>query len=202
MPEMGYETRTYNDPSALTDGWHPAFLLAQTDEATPETWVMYAQSPRLWRWHFAVWEDPTRIAGHDPERQSAVSSQKFTPKGRQRASKAYSWAVALLGRQIPPGERVNLDALMPIPCRVKVERKDEYANIVDLEACPELTTYLTPELRLMLQIVLARGSNGEGGPTPTRQPKPPQPPPSQAGRQSWGAASQEPTRQPSGKPDF
>jgi hypothetical protein len=151
---MSYEPRSYNDKSVLSDGWHPAFLLAITDEPTPEGWKMFAQSPRLWRWHFAVWSTPDAIATQAPEHQSAPSSQKFTPQGRQPASKAYEWTCYLLARQIAPGERVNLDPLLPLPCRVKVVRKDEYANIKDLEAWPEGASYLTTALRASLATLL------------------------------------------------
>src|SRR5262245_12181321 len=154
MPQMSYTPKTYNDITALSAGWHPAYLLEMADEPTPESWKMYDQSPRLWRWRFAVWEVPTLIDRQKPERQSAVSSQKFTPKGRQPASKAYSWTAALLGRQIPPGEVVNLDPLMPIPCRVKVELSNQYANIVDVEPCPDITQYLTPAMRQSLAAFL------------------------------------------------
>jgi hypothetical protein len=158
-PEFAYEPKSFNDKSVLTDGWHPAFLLAITDEPTPEGWAMYAQSPRMWRWHFGVWATPEAIATQAPEHQSAPSSQKFTPKGRQPASKAYEWTTYLLGRQIAPGERVNLDPLLPVPCRVKVARKDEYANIKDLEAWPEGAGYLTPALRATLATLLEPGQD-------------------------------------------
>src|SRR5262245_31851053 len=130
MPEMGYETRSFNDRSALSNGWHPAYLLAIEDEATPQGWKMFAQSPRMWRWHYAVWEVPGLIGRQAPEHQSAPSSQKFAPRGKNGnpASKAYTWTCALIGHVIMPGERVNLDALMPIPCRVKIERNNDYAN--------------------------------------------------------------------------
>ena len=160
---MTYEPKVYNDKSALTDGWHPAFLLAITDEPTPESWKMYHASPRMWRWQFAVWAKPDDIAHLPPERQSAPSSQKFTPKGNQPASKAYAWTTALLQRQIPPGESVNLDPLMPLPCRVKVQRNNEYANIIDLEAWTEGTPYVTPDLKARLQQFL------DAPPPPTAQ---------------------------------
>jgi hypothetical protein len=186
MPSMTYTPRTYNDPSNLTMGWHPAFLLEIADEPTPDTWQMFAKSPRMYRWRFAVWEVPTLIPTQAPERQSAVSSQTFSPKGRQPASKAYTWTVALLGRQIAPGESVNLDPLMPLPVRVKVERKEQYANIIDVEACPELAQYLTPELKQRLAVFLQTfGQAPEGAPplpAPVPTPAPPQP-----GMQTWGS---------------
>jgi hypothetical protein len=189
-----------NDRSALTDGWHPAYLLAITDEPTPETWQMYQQSPRLWRWHFAVWEIPTLIGRQAPEHQSAPSSQKFTPKGRQQASKAYAWTAALLGRQIPPGERVNLDPLMPLACRVKVSRKDDYANIVDLEAYPDGAALLTPEIRAMLAQMSRLDEPDTPPPAQTPAPTPPTPSPApQPGMQAWGSAPAQPPASPWGR---
>jgi hypothetical protein len=194
MPQMVYTPRTYNDKSALSPGWHPAFLLEIADEPTPENWKMYEKSPRLYRWRFAVWEVPTLIDRQAPERQSAVSSQKFTPKGNQPASKAYLWTSALLGRQIPPGETVNLDPLMPIPCRVKVERGNEYANILDVEACPEIAQYLTPAFKEQLAAFLATfGQAPDSAPAPAPPPPAPQP-----GAPPWGAAA--PAQAPAATP--
>jgi len=188
MPSMTYTPKTYNDPSALSPGWHPAFLLEIADEPTPEGWKMYEKSPRLWRWRFACWEIPTLIDRQAPERQSAVSSQAFTPKGRQPASKAYLWTSALLGRQIPPGETVNLDPLMPIPCRVKVERATDpqYANILDVEASPDLAQYLTDGLRQQLAAFLATFGQA---PDPALAPARPVP---QPGLQPWGSVAPAP----------
>jgi hypothetical protein len=199
MPEMGYEPLSTNDKSVLTEGWHPAYLLAITDEVTPQGWKMAEQSPRMWRWHFAVWEVPTLIDRQAPEHQTAPSSQKFTPKGKQRASKAYAWTVALLQRQVQPGERVNLDPLMPLPCRVKVERNNDYANIVDLEAWPEGTQYLTEAVKQGLHNVLhGTASPSMPSPSPSQQtvtPAPTQVPAQpQPGMQSWGNPA--PTPQP------
>jgi len=189
---MRYETKTYNDRSALSAGWKPAFLLAIGDEATPETWKMFEQSPRFWRWKFAVWEVPHLITQQMPERQSAISSQKFTPKGRQPASKAYQWTASLLGHQIAPGETVDLDPLMPIPCRVKIERTNEYANIVDVEPCPEIAQHLTEDMKRQLAGFLETFSQapepeGNRPPAPAQQWQQPQaqaqPAPQQ---QLWG----------------
>ena len=170
LPDMTYEPRSYNDKSALTDGWHPAFLLTITDEPTPETWKMYAKSPRLWRWQFAVWAKPEDIPHMPPERQTTPSAQKFTPKGNQPASKAYLWTCELLGRQVPPGEHVNLDPLMPLPCRVKVSRNNEYANIMDLEAWVGGSQYLTPDMRVKLQQLLDNPASAPAGQPSTQSP--------------------------------
>jgi hypothetical protein len=194
-PEMSYEPKSYNDKSFLTDGWHPAFLLAITDEATPESWKMREQSPRMWRWNFAVWQTPEAVTQHQPERQSAPSSQKFTPKGRQPASKAYAWTSALLQRQIPPGERVNLDPMMPLPCRVKVMRNGDYANILDLEPWPDGMQYRTPEMCQKLQ---AFSEQGGTPPTQGSTQSPPHTPAAAAyvaqhpGMQAWGGQATPP----------
>jgi hypothetical protein len=147
MPVFTNTPKSLNDKSALTDGWHPAFLLSIQEEATPDTWKMYAKSPRMYRWRFAVWSSPDRIPLDQPERQSAPSSMAFSPKGKNPASKAYQWTTELLGRQILPGEAVDLDPLLPLPCRVKVERNGEYANIILLEGWKEGAALLTDELR-------------------------------------------------------
>lgn len=150
MPAMSYSPKTTNDSSNLTPGWHPAFLLAILDEATPDGWVMKERNPRMYRWKFAVYTTPQHLPTETPERQSAVSSQAFTPKSRNPASKAYLWTTELLGRLVLPGESVDLDPLLPLPCRVKVERREQYANIVDLERWEEGKPLLTDAVRRTL----------------------------------------------------
>jgi hypothetical protein len=169
-PEMGYETKSVNDKSTLSEGWHPAFLLAITDEETPAAWKMAEQSPRMWRWHFAVWETPQTMQ-QTPERQSAPTSQKFSPGGKFQPSKAYVWTCELLGRQIQPGERVNLDPSLPLPCRVKVRRNNEYANIIDLEKWPEGQAYLNEGMRASLKSLM----EDQAQPEPWAQPPASQP---------------------------
>ena len=194
MPTMTNAPKVFNDQSLLTPGLHPAFLLAITDEATPEGWQMYEKSPRMWRWQFAVWDTPQTVTSDVPERQSAVSSQTFSPKGRQPASKAYAWTTALLGREIAVGESVDLDPLMPIPCMVSIERKNEYANIVGLFAWPEGAALLTPGLKDAL------AQFHQMPPTvqkTVQAPPPPQPqgqPTPQPGRQTWGQGAPTPPK--------
>jgi hypothetical protein len=193
MPDFEYTPRTTNDKSTLTETWHPAFLVAIQDEPTPESWQMYAKSPRMWRWQFAVFNDAATLLQTAPERQSTVTSQKFSPGGGQaQAAKAYVFTCKLLGRQIQPGERVNLDPLMPLPCEVLVNRRDklgqmiEYANITDLRPWPDGQQYVTDAMK---QALAALGQD-----QPPRQQAPPvQPayqPPSQATRPpalaAWG----------------
>jgi len=196
MPEMTFTPQSLNDKSSLTDGWHPAFLMAITDEATPDTWKMYEQSPRLWRWAFLVWEVPTLIPHQKPERQTAPTSQKFSPGGKFQPSKAYVWTCELLGHQIQPGERVNLDPLMPLPCRVKVRRKDDYANIIDVERWEDGRQYLTPELLPLLTQAFSQpatapqqpyqGPPSNGTPAAPARPPAPQTPPAQS---TWGGGT-------------
>src|SRR5215468_10778909 len=139
MPQFHRTTTTINDVSNLNPGDHPAFLMAILDEDTPETWTMYQQSPRMWRWHFAIYSSEAALGQEVPELQSTVSSQKFSPPVKNfSASKAYRFVKALLNRDIPRAETVDLDPLLPLPCRVIVSRKDkdgnpiEFANIDDL----------------------------------------------------------------------
>ena len=144
----------------------------------------------------AVWESPDRIGQAIPEHQSAPSSQKFSPGGRYQAAKAYVWTCELLGRRIQAGERVSLDALMPLPCRVKITRRDklgnqqEYANITDLEKWPDGAARLTPDVRQNLLLWWAQIQNGavQVAPTASSIPTPMAPPavpPVQPGMQSW-----------------
>lgn len=187
MPEFSYEPRTVNDKSALTEGWKPAFLYAIVDEETPAQWKMAEQSPRMWRWQFCVWEVQTLIGKQAPERQSAPTSQKFSPGGKFQPSKAFVWTCELLGRQIQPGERVNLDGLLPLPCRVKIRRNGEYANVVDLEKWPDGAQALTPEFKAQLQAFLAETFTPETQPQPQPPYQPPAPTPAAPapGMQSW-----------------
>ncbi len=174
MPTFTIKPSSTNDPSQLTAGWHPAVLVEIADEETPDGWIMKERNPRLYRWQFRVWSRPEDMATQEPERQSAVSSQAFTPKGRNPASKAYTWTVELLGRMVLPGEAVDLDPLMPIPCRVKIERKEQYANIIDLERWEDGAALLTEPVRRKLgpTPAAAQAQSGEStGPAAKRNEK-------------------------------
>ena len=202
MPNFTYQPRSINDPSQLSEGWHPAYLLAIADEETPEQWAMRESSPRLWRWLFAVWETPGHIQGTVPELQSAPTSQKFTPGGRYQPSKAYTWTCTLLGRAVQAGESVSLDAALPMACRLKIRRVNgqgqpiEFANIVDLEAWPDGGTLLTQDLRQKLATWLRMKQDTPPSPAPTPAPVPP-PPPAPA-PQGWPHAA--PTPAPAAAP--
>jgi hypothetical protein len=131
VPDFSYTPKMTNDRSTLTPGWHPACLVAIADEETPPQWQMAAQSPRLWRWQFAVWEAVGQVPTASPEMQSAPTSQKFSPGGKVQASKAYVFTRKLLGRVIEPGEHINLDTLMPLPCQVLVARTNKNGEPIE-----------------------------------------------------------------------
>jgi hypothetical protein len=178
MPQFSYQPPSINDPSQLAEGWHPAYLLAITDEATPDSWAMYQASPRLWRWWFAVWPDPGQLH-HTPECQTSPTSQKFSPGGKYQPSKAYLWTCKLLGRTFSAGESVNLDELMPLACKVWVKRTNsqgmpsEFANITELQTWPEGAALLTPELRQKLATWLSMKRSDGGQETNARTASPP-----------------------------
>lgn len=182
MPVFTYEPRTINDKSTLTPGMHPAFLLAIRDEEVPDGWQMKEKSPRMWRWVFAVWATPQDITnGVKPEKQSATSSQTFSPGGKYQPSKAYVWTCKLLGRKIAAGESVDLDPSLPLPCQVMVTRTKqdgtpiEYANLPSLEAWPDGLSYLTPEFRTALVRVLEEAPATQAATPPVAQPQYAQP---------------------------
>lgn len=152
MPEFKQESSSFiSDVSKLPQGWRPAYLCLISDEAVPEGWQM--RGGRMWRWHFAVWESPQHISSVAPEHQSAPTSKTFSPGGKNPPSKAFVWTCELIGRRPNPGESVNLDPMMPIPCRVKIARTKtdgtpiEYARILEIEAWDDGAPLLTSELR-------------------------------------------------------
>jgi hypothetical protein len=192
-------------PSALSEGWHPGFLIHISEEPTPPDWQMFKQSPMMWRWHLVLWEVPTLIDKQAPEHQSGLTSAKFSPKGKFQASKAYLWTKQLLGRDTPPGQSVNWDTLYPVPCRVKVERTPgkDFIKILDVEAWPEgqpFTVSMAEPLRLARAEAMATPPpvipplETQNGATPPQAPAAPQPP--AAGMQSWGTQHGAPAPQP------
>lgn len=204
MPTFRYEPKYRNDKSALSEGWHPAYLLAITDEDKNPKWRNFETAPRIWRWHFAVWEVPTLIGRQDPEHQTAASEQVFSPGGNGFSpSKAYAWTRELLGRDIHPMEDIDMDGLAranPIPCRIKVVRSGEYVNVKDLEGATtsgfDGAHLLTPALRATLAAMVQAGLMVErdhrppisgGTPVPatpvTIPPSPPVPTAAQGGTQ-------------------
>jgi hypothetical protein len=211
MPNFSYTpgASTISDPSALTEGWHPAFFMSVKDEETPESWASYQASPRSWRWIFAVWEHPDTLkAGAAPELQSVMSTQKFSPPpanpmSKFQASKAYLFVKALIGRDVQPGEAINLESLVPIPCLVNVSRTDKNLNetawalVTELRAWPQGQALRSPELVAHLQqwyAMKTQGAQGGGSapvvtaPTAPTAPTPPPPAPVPA----WGVAQAAP----------
>lgn len=151
-PFMMYQPRTINDHSQLDEGWHPAALVAIDEEDANPLWdsVQKYQAdnhtdavPRMWRWKFALWDTVADLSSSVPEMASKVTSKKFSPGGRYQASTAYVWTKNLLNRPPQPGEAIDLWAMLPLACMVKVGRtnKDgeliEYANIENVRAWPE-----------------------------------------------------------------
>lgn len=197
MPNFTYQPRSINDPSQLSEGWHPAYLMTIADEETPEQWAMRESSPRMWRWLFAVWESPQHVVQQTPELQSAPTSQKFTPGGRYQPSKAYTWTCTLLGRTVQAGESVSLDASLPLPCRLKIRRVNgqgqpiEFANIVDLEPWPEGHGLLTADLKQQLATWFAMKQDGTPAPAPALAPAP-RPAPAPTGWPQPGPAPEAP----------
>ena len=183
MPDVVYEGSSASDPSQLSEGWRPAFLVEITEEDTPPDWERAKRSPRQWRWHFAVWENQAEIARSIPEAQSTTTSKTFSPGGGKfPASTAYLWHVEFLGRRPAKGEHVNLDPLMPLPCRLKISRTNkngepsEYANIKDLERWADGQALLTPDLKDKLATWHKMKSAG-GAPRSAPAPAPTPPPP-------------------------
>jgi hypothetical protein len=180
------------NPSALTEGWHPGFLIHISEEPTPADWQMFKQSQTMWRWHFVLWEVPTLIDRQAPEHQSGLTSTKFSPKGKFQASKAYTWTAQLLRQQIAPGQSVNWDTLYPVPCRVKVERTPgkDFVKVLDVEAWPEGQPF-TVSMAESLQRARAEAVAAPvpvippvQAQAPSAPPQTQQPPP--AGLTSWG----------------
>ena len=187
MPDVVYEGGGLSDPSQLTEGWHPAALIELALEDTPPDWERAKRSPKQFRWFYAVWEafaDVTRTA---PEAQSATTSTLFSPGGRYQPSTAYVWHSELLGHRPARGEHVNLDPLLPLACRVKIQRTDkngqpsEYARIIGLERWADGQALLTQDLKDKLatwhKMKMATGTPPPAPPPvpPTLPPAPPSP---------------------------
>lgn len=186
-----------NMKTAFTDGWRYGYLLQVTEEDTPNTWKMYAKSPRMYRWWFALWADVASFsAGVPAERQTVPSTTAFVPRGAQPASKAYLWATIILGHAPQPGEGFDPNAFVPFPVRAKGERRNDYLNIIDLETwenppqmVPALAQYLATVLdgTAPLPPHLAQGTQGaQPAAYQAPQPAPVAPMPSHPGMAGWG----------------
>jgi hypothetical protein len=147
MPMMKAAKASTGEPSNLTEGVHMAFLLAITDDPTPEEWPMFKNSPRMYSWHFAVYQTPNSVGREIPEYVVGLSSQTFSYGGK-RSSKAYDWTVTLLGRSLALGESVDLDPMMPLPCQVAISKKNaaqeptDFAKITQLYGWPDGAAWL------------------------------------------------------------
>lgn len=203
---FSYKVQTINDPSNLVDGWRPAIFLDMTREDTPLTWKMREKSPIMQRWHFAVWADPSQIGHVAPEHQTAPASDIFSPGGKNPASKCFLWTRELLGHELVPGGDIALHP--PIPCRVKIKRKEIYANVMDLERWEEGVNFLTadflanlhlwwqqkqalpapatpPQTRVPQENVTAWPGTVQGGPIHATPLTPPTPPAAPAEKKGW-----------------
>lgn len=181
MPQ--FTPRTVSDPSNLTHGRHPGFLLAITEEAIPDGWAMQAKDTHMFRWHLAIWEHPDHLAQYAPEEQSAISSRAFSPKSKFQASKAYVWTCALLGREIPKGQGVDLDPLLPLACWCDVERVpgNDYCKIAALWGRPEGQGQIPPLIhQLQAQYTATSPAEALSLPPPVRPAGPPAPATAQA----------------------
>jgi len=167
-----FTPKTVNDPSQLTHGRHPAFLLAIVEEAIPDGWEMGKKDTHMFRWHLAIWEHPDHVMQYAPEEQSAISSRAFSPKSKYQASKAYVWTCALLGREIPRGQGADLDPLLPLACWADIERTpgNDYAKITALWGRPEGQAQIPPVVH-QLKAQYATGMP----PAPAAAPPPPAP---------------------------
>lgn len=179
MPKITHTQRFMSEPSSLSPGVHPGFLISITEHDTDPTWDMYKSSPKHWRWSFAVGHTAETLTTVIPELVTAISSQIFS--GGKNASKAYQWHVALLGREIPIGEEVDLDPLMPLPCQVGISRSKngqttEWAIVDALYGWEAGHALLTPELRTKLALWWTMKQAGEAteAPAPAAAPATPQ----------------------------
>ena len=185
MPVMTYTPSYFSEPSQLIEGVHPAFLVAITDDLTPPTWPMAQKSPRMYRWHFAVLHSLETFEQYQPERQTGITSQIFS--GGKQPSKSYTWSCAILGRDIPADESVDLDPMMPLPCQLFIGRHDkagksiEWANVDKVYNWADGHRLLTEPVRQRLADWWAKKqaemATAEGPSQPAPQPAPrPSPP--------------------------
>ena len=175
-----YNPRTFSDPSSLPEGLHPAYLIQVVDEETPAGWQMAQKSPRMWRFFFATWDNPSVVATTEPELQSQVCSQTFSAGGKYPASKAYLNMKACLNRDIPRGEKMDPNSIVPLPCQLYISRYDknntpiDFANVRDVKPWPQGVALLTPELKARLMAWWEKKSEGLAQPEPPA-PEPPAP---------------------------
>ena len=155
MPKQTYTKQFFSEPSELSPGVHPAFLVAITEEATPPDWDMFKSSPRMFRWHFATAHSVASVTTHVPELVSAITSKIFS--GGKQPSKNYTWHCTLIGHEIQLDEEVDLDPMMPVPCQLAISRNKngkpvEWAIVDSLYPWPDGQALLTEEMKKKLAL--------------------------------------------------
>ena len=157
---------------------------------------MAEQSPTMYRWYFACWETPGQMQSPEPDHeiQSGLTSAKFSRKGRFQASKAYTWAVALLGED-RVGMNVDWDVYLPLPCQIAVARPPgkDYVKIEEVAAWPAgqaiVTTMMPTLAHWRAEIEAAAPELPITMPTPVKSaPVAPAPGPVAPARVGFGAA--------------
>jgi len=130
---MIFRRKIVEQPSTLSAGWHPAYLISIKEEQKPESFTLMKEETLL-RWYVRVWAQPRDVASGEPEYHTAFSSLAFSEN-----SKAFKWVSSLTESYPDVGEEIELG--LPLACRVKIERRPgterEFVRIVDFEPWPE-----------------------------------------------------------------
>ena len=81
---------------------------------------------------------PAVLARWNPKFSPRLPRPSSRRPGKFPASNAYLWAQELLQRQIPVGEVIDWDALLPFPCTIKVEHPGDadYVRVGALKPGP------------------------------------------------------------------
>jgi hypothetical protein len=193
---MHYNARTFSDPSNLSEGVHPAFLIEVVEEPVPEGWAMREKDLLMWRWNFAVWATPADIQTTKPELQSTVSSRTFSSGGKYQPSKAFVWMKALLNRDIAKGEGVDPNDLVPLPCQLYITKRNKQGEVIDFANIKDLTPWpdgaaLLPAVREYLKAWWEERQHGLAAEKAKETPPPAAPP-------QWAQPAQ--TTQPQASP--
>lgn len=177
MPKQTYTKQFFSEPSDLSPGVHPAFLMAIIEDATPPDWDMFKSSPRMYRWHFATAHSVDSVTTLVPELVTAITSKIFS--GGKQPSKNYTWHCTLVGHEIQLDEEVDLDPVMPVPCQLAISRTKqgksvEWAIVDTLYPWPDgqalLTDALRKKLALWWKMKQAGEPEGDRAPAPTPAP--------------------------------
>ncbi len=112
----------FTAPNNVPDGVYGATLMTIEQREPGENSL--TQKPYL-RWTFEVYTE------EDPDGIELVknTSQSFGPK-----SNARKFVQSLLGRQIQPGEQINMADYLPLDCQVvvKIDQESGYSRIEDV----------------------------------------------------------------------